>query len=87
MLPCDNGALLHRHSQRCLHLLGSRLPVPPVGWRWDWGRVGAGRGVWLVALDDGRTWHPVGMGPVRSVQDLAYLMHALSVGARSADLT
>lgn len=86
LLPCDSGALLHRHSRRCLHLLGSRLPVPPVGWRWDWGRIGAGWGVWLVSVGDGRTWHPVGFGVMRSAGELAYQMHALAVGSISPRL-
>jgi len=90
--PCDDGVLWHRHSQKCLDLLGSRLPAPPAGWQWNWGRVGNGYGVWLqidkveklehmnLVLVD-RTWHPVGFGTARSVAELVHTMHVLTVGA------
>lgn len=81
LLPCDSGGLLHVHGRRCLHLLGSRLPAPPVGWYWSWGRIGGAWGVWLVSTSTGAAWHPVGHGPVRSAGDLAHLLHALAVGA------
>lgn len=97
LLPCDDGALWHRHSQKCLDLLGSRLPVPPAGWQWNWGRVGNGYGVWLqvdkveelehmnLVLVD-RSWHLFGYGSMKSVGDLAHLMHAVTVGATLPNL-
>lgn len=87
LLPCDPGGFVHLHSRRCLHLLGSRLPIPPLGWRWGWGRLGGGWGLWLVSVSEpGRRWHPVGFAPMRSAGDLAHLMHGLAVGAVSSQL-
>jgi hypothetical protein len=80
-LPCDDGGLWHVHGRACLHRLGSRLPVAPVGWRWAWGRRGGAWGLWLVDVSTGALWHPVGFAPMRSAGDLAHLMHAVTVGA------
>jgi hypothetical protein len=81
LLPCDTGGLFHVHGRRCLHRLGSRLPAPPEGWRWQWGKLGGGWGLWLIDISTGAEWHPLGFAPMSTAAELAHLLHAVRAGA------
>lgn len=84
--PCALGDPDHEHSRACLARLISRLPQPPLGWKWAWGRSGSG---WSIFLESprGGEFHVVGLSPAHSIGDLASIVSAYLAGLDGPPIT
>ena len=80
---CSGGAVDHRHGRGCLPLLVRALPSAPSGWRWEYGSVSGGWGIWLSRVGGaGARWYVLGLPAADTVARLAALVDAFAAGAR-----
>lgn len=84
---CSGGDTRHRHRVGCLPLLVRHLPPAPVGWRWAFGQLPTGWGVWLERVGGaGARWYVVGLPTVDTVGGLVAVVEAYAAGLRGGGL-
>lgn len=80
---CAGGDDHHRHGSKCLPLLVRVLPPAPKGWKWGYGRAGAGWGLWLERTARSTTrWYVVGLPTTSTLGQLAAIVEAFVAGHR-----